>query len=78
MRAKGSRLNPYRAQVVRSDADGRRGPDDGDQTHPEEAVMNWNPIAIVYMTTFFLLVLGTVVYAVVTLVHGDRGRKGGL
>lgn len=39
--------------------------------------MNWNPIAIVYMTTFFLLVLGTVVYAVVTLVRGDRGRKGG-
>lgn len=38
--------------------------------------MSWNPIAIGYMTTFFLLVLGTVVYAVLTLVRGDREKRG--
>lgn len=36
--------------------------------------MHWNPLAIVYMTIFFGLVLGTVVYAVIHLVQGDSGK----
>lgn len=39
--------------------------------------MSWNPLAIGYRTTFFLLVLGTVGYAVLTLMRGGRGKRGG-
>lgn len=37
--------------------------------------MHWNVFALVYMTIFFGLVLGTVVYAVIHIAEGDRGRR---
>lgn len=35
----------------------------------------WNWLAIAYMTTFFSLVAGVVVYAIVELVRGDRREE---
>ena len=38
--------------------------------------MHWQWLAVVYMTVFFGLVVGTVIYAVMQIVQGDRGKKG--
>lgn len=39
--------------------------------------MHWQWLPIAYMTVFFGLVLGTVVYAVIHIVGGDRNVKSG-
>lgn len=39
--------------------------------------MHWHWLAIAYMTVFFGLVLGTVVYAVIHIVQGDGGSESG-